>query len=759
MKHMFEYDKIAVSENRAMTTERINRMRNGLKLTICILLALLILTACGRMQGEEQSPANTPIPEPTGILKPVASFQAVNHDLSELLDYIWVEDSLVYREWGYDQLNAERQNSYWRIPLDGTGSPELIVQEENGLEVFCICADRNDFLYLFGRERQGEEKKFFLKKQTLSGEELYKTEVDADIPDDNLLYQLYADGQGNLALLNISLNMLFLFDNEGQYKGKGAVSFIPSGLADGGTDGAWLWIDEWGTGITALRLDFEKGSVGQEENLSLPSQMSENSWDSKVLLSGCELGLLVSTEHTLWQYHLASGEAKELFRWDDKNLNINGIDISELRVGEAQGDGLYRMRLFQDGAYRQEPETAEISYVDQAYLPEKKEITLGTTFADAVEGSVRRFNRSSREYYVKIREYEQTKNPLETMLFDPEGIPDIIEVSDIQREILESKGLLENLEPYVKQSGSFQEEDILKAVWTADHANGKLTALTTRFTISTLGMSAKGADASGLTVDKFLQLAAEEQGDFLQYNYSFNMLRCVLEANLNHFVDWEKGKCSFDSPEFIALLEAMNRISYAQPQQGRFYNTLEEELDDFLRSNGQVKFEYLLNLKDYQDKCTKYRNKAVFAGYPTMDGNICHIISATEQYSIYRESKCKDGAWAFISFLLSEAEQKRYAYEGSGFPVRQDAMEYYMEQPVSKYDKNGNPVYDYLTEENRAEFEKILESLAAPQYTVTALRSILTEELDPFFAGDKTASEVAAIIQNRAQLYLDENTN
>ena len=48
--------------------------------------------------------------------------------------------------------------------------------------------------------------------------------------------------------------------------------------------------------------------------------------------------------------------------------------------------------------------------------------------------------------------------------------------------------------------------------------------------------------------------------------------------------------------------------------------------------------------------------------------------------------------------------------------------------------------------------------IAAPQYTVASLKAILTEELEPFFAGDKTSSEAASIIQNRAQLYLDENT-
>lgn len=34
---------------------------------------------------------------------------------------------------------------------------------------------------------------------------------------------------------------------------------------------------------------------------------------------------------------------------------------------------------------------------------------------------------------------------------------------------------------------------------------------------------------------------------------------------------------------------------------------------------------------------------------------------------------------------------------------------------------------------------------------------IVTEESEAFFAGDKTALEIAGVIQNRVRLYLDEN--
>lgn len=733
-------------------------MKHYVKMLLCALALTTGLTACAQTKAETpQSPAETPLPEPTGILKPVASFQTVNHELSELLDYVWAENSLVYREYGYDKLNAERQNSYWRTALDGSGEPELIVQEGNGLEVFCICADRHDALYLFGRERQGEDKSFFLKKQSLSGEELYKSYLEADIPDDSLaLYSLYADGEGNLVLANYFLGLVFLFDDAGAYLGKGNISFEPTGLADGGTDGTWLWTTEWMKGVTAVQIDFEQGVVKEAQSLRFPAGMTDETTDTGVLLSGCELGLLVSTKRTLWQYHPDSSEAEALLSWDDVNLNIDGSKISELRVGEAQADGLYAMRLFLGSVLSNQPsETAEITYIDQAYLPERKVITLGTTHRYAVEGSVNRFNRANREYYVEIREYGSLeaplKNPLEAMVFDPEGIPDILEVGSIQKEILESKGLLEDLDFYLKKSDTLQEKELLDTILKADHTNGKLTALTIRFTINTLGVSSDGVDDSGWSVDTFLSLAEEEQEDFLQYNYPYNMFRCVMEANLNHFVDWEKGECSFDNAEFIELLERMNRVSYAQPGQSVFYNTVEEELDAFLRGSGQVSFEYFSSLDNYQTKCLKYRDKAVIAGYPRLDGTLCHIISPTEQYGIYSASEYKEGAWAFIEFLLSEEEQKRYAYERNGFPVRKAAIAYAMEQPL-KYAEG------YLTEQNRASFEEILETLIPAEYTSSALYSLIQEELEPFFAGDKTAAETAAVIQNRAQLYLDENT-
>jgi len=54
---------------------------------------------------------------------------------------------------------------------------------------------------------------------------------------------------------------------------------------------------------------------------------------------------------------------------------------------------------------------------------------------------------------------------------------------------------------------------------------------------------------------------------------------------------------------------------------------------------------------------------------------------------------------------------------------------------------------------------EFLESCTAKPRWPTLVEIILTEKLMPYFAGDKGAEEAVAVLQNRMQLYLDENSH
>jgi ABC-type glycerol-3-phosphate transport system substrate-binding protein len=250
-------------------------------------------------------------------------------------------------------------------------------------------------------------------------------------------------------------------------------------------------------------------------------------------------------------------------------------------------------------------------------------------------------------------------------------------------------------------------------------------------------------------VEEFLERAKTAEGNFLLYFNTENMLRFTLQTNLNQFVDFAAGKCSFDSPEFISLLEQLAQISYPKDGEAiQYYNSMSQEQEALLRGEGQVKEEFFSSLLWYSQTIKMYGKEAVIAGYPTFDGNFCSVLYPVEQYAVYSGSENIEGAWAYLESVLSKEQQLRYAYLGNGLPVRKDVMEACLLQSVVQG--------EYLSEEDRILFEKMLDELVMPEYSNSALLPILREELDAFFAGDKTADETASILQNRAQLYLDE---
>ena len=66
---------------------------------------------------------------------------------------------------------------------------------------------------------------------------------------------------------------------------------------------------------------------------------------------------------------------------------------------------------------------------------------------------------------------------------------------------------------------------------------------------------------------------------------------------------------------------------------------------------------------------------------------------------------------------------------------------------------------DGLTEEEEAEFRTLISKIDLIQFgRDTENISIIYEEITPYFSGEKTAQEVAKIIQSRFSIYLSEQS-
>ena len=136
------------------------------------------------------------------------------------------------------------------------------------------------------------------------------------------------------------------------------------------------------------------------------------------------------------------------------------------------------------------------------------------------------------------------------------------------------------------------------------------------------------------------------------------------------------------------------------------------------------------------------------------------------------KSANKEGAWQFLrTFLTDEYQENNVNYS---FPISVKRLEELAAQATQKSyytDENGNKVeYDDtyyvggievvippMTEQETEELMEQLYSITEAYKYDESLLNIIKEEAAPYFAGQKSAKEVASIIQSRVQIYVNEN--
>lgn len=467
------------------------------------------------------------------------------------------------------------------------------------------------------------------------------------------------------------------------------------------------------------------------------------------LLGGDENGFLISTTNKLWQYDIRTGKAEELLNWQDGNVNIDGYNVEKIIVAEPDMTVLcYDYAL-------DEYEIAEISYVDKAYVKERKTVVLGAAHSFAVKPWVKKFNRSNKDYVVVIKEYENITQFTDVLLYNREEIPDLLDISWSSAEMLNSKNLLVDLEPYFNESEVVGKEDLMEQVWEAGCYQGVLTSIMNGFSFQTCLTTADTISEDGWTYEDFFALEdACPESRPLQTYTEIGVWKFLQTAGVNDYADWESRTCSFTSPEFMELLTQLKELAYVTADQSRVEyetDTAQQFLSgEFLIQTGNYGSPYFI-----KSMLKEYNGKVKNVGYPTKDGSPCYLMNPQMQLGIYSQSENKDGAWAFIEYLLSEEMQDWYGAENNIFPVRKEAFETYLSRSYSR--TRGDGEYDKYITKTKKIIQRMLK-YAQPQKDGDAgkITEIIYEELQAYFADTRTAKETADIIQSRVQLYLDE---
>ena len=536
-------------------------------------------------------------------------------------------------------------------------------------------------------------------------------------------------------------------------------------------DGKYALIGSDGSAASIQTVDLQNGAFGEKTSLVF------NYYRYQVM-SGLYYDIYLSDDYGVYGYNIGDAEITKLMDYISSDFASNY---------------LYQISYIDENtfvAYYYGDEGGKLSKFTKV-APEdvidKTEVILGCYYLEPdVKSKIIEFNKANTEYRINIKDYStydtiedytqgMTRLNADIVAGD---VPDIMILnSQMPVESYAAKGIFADLNEFLEKDTEVKKDDLLPNILEALSLNGELYRIAPFFSVNTF--AAKTADVGeepGWTMDEALALLATkpEGTNLLSEMTASSFMYYTMWICGEQYVDWENGECHFDSDGFMKILEYANTlprtIEYTAIMDDESYW---KELDEQYRNGKTIlNLQYLSGFRDYA-----YVEQAVFGeditliGFPTEEGNGAGLNIGTTM-AISAISKHKDVAWEFVKLFLKEDYQDELTYN---FPVRISSLRKLEEKAWEKpyyLDENGNKVeyddYYYisemeipavpLTQEETGEFIDYLMSLDKLCVYNEALNNIITEECESYFAGQKTAQEVADIIQSRAKIYVSENS-
>jgi ABC-type glycerol-3-phosphate transport system substrate-binding protein len=218
-------------------------------------------------------------------------------------------------------------------------------------------------------------------------------------------------------------------------------------------------------------------------------------------------------------------------------------------------------------------------------------------------------------------------------------------------------------------------------------------------------------------------------------DYSSQMAkRCAMD-----YVDAAQGTCNFQCDSFYAQLALLRRQQEA-------LDTLPKNLDVAATCDGLLYYYVILSADSIVYQPGRYAypelKQYVYYAYPSDYDSGCQL-DFNSLLSINTKSEQKAGAWAFLSYLLSEAYQQSMNY----LPVSDMVLQEQFAQLLAQ---------EKITQEDIDTFYALVDHAQKPDYPTEPIEKIIQEEMAAYIDGAIEEKTTAERIQSRVSLYLME---
>jgi|GEM_PF-3408494 len=412
---------------------------------------------------------------------------------------------------------------------------------------------------------------------------------------------------------------------------------------------------------------------------------------------------------------------------------------------------------------------------------ERTELTLACFGTDAyIQQMVMDYNSTNLEYYITILDYfpsdsadpyteAQTKLTLEITAGQ---IPDMFYMVPVVWPIKDysEKGVFENLYPYLDADADISRNDLFTSVLEASELDGALYNIPLTYQIEAL-MGRKSIFGDGeLTLDAVMEYVQAHEGDldFFCENLNFyqdNFITMMLASNGGAFVNRETGECYFESERFIEFLETAAMLP-SNEYYSAFNDAMrQEDVHAWVNSLKQWDLGYaqVLNVLNYLNKSQYMGDDLAWYGFPIDGKDSEYYLDAISSVAISASGKHKDAAWDFIKQFLYNKETIDKINQGNDngkLPINRAVFERlaeFWQSPDRGYEEffGVDDISKYIDIEF---FRDIIERANTLYVGSDEIAKIVEEVAESYFAGDKTAEEVASIIQSRVKILVAEQS-
>ncbi len=540
--------------------------------------------------------------------------------------------------------------------------------------------------------------------------------------------------------------------------------------------------DDW-TKQYITTFDPAKGSFGQE--YEVPELARNNGFYNFCAGSGKDI--MYSNSEGVFGFNLGDTEVTKVMDYVNSDLVTyslnNMISLDETHFLASYNDSVSYNTMM-----------AIFSYVKPEDIQDKKVLVYAGIYIDTnTKADIIRFNKKSTEYRITIEDYGQYNTAEDGSIALTKlnndmiagKVPDILHINtSMAVNTFVEKGLLANIDEMIKNDAELSQQEYMDNVFEAYRVNGALYQVVPRYYIRTwIGKKSLVGDRNHWTMEDVKQAATKLVGD--KSIFGLGMTRdTFISMMMNYcgsdFIDKNEGKCNFNNQNFISMLEYARTLPESEETGGDedYWQHYWESYQTMYRENRALLMECTVG-DPYSIKYSvngQIGEDVSYIGFPTETGSGSYVESSIT-YAISAKSANKDGAWQFVRFFLTEEYQKNEDYKygySDGMSILKKLVREQVDKTMEKpywTDENGKKVeYDDtywindeeiiiqpFTKEQADNLFNFLSSVKNTSYSDENISKIVDEEIASFFAGSKSAADVANMIQNRVQLYLNEN--